>query len=150
MLRIEPAAPRDLDSLCALLDAVGLPAEGLGEHLETALVARDDDDIVGCVALEVYGDTALLRSLAVVPIRRGTGVGRRLAQAALSLGRRGGVRTFCLLTTTAPDFFARHFAFRPVARDAVPEAVRESVEFVSACPATAQAMMLTSARPGTS
>jgi len=142
MPQIEPAAARDLESLCALLAAVDLPVEGLSDHLSTALVARDGDDVVGCVALEVYGDMALLRSLAVVPSRQGTGLGRLLTQATLSLGRRAGVTTFCLLTTTAPEFFVRHFGFRPVARDAVPTAVRQSIEFVSACPATAQAMIL--------
>jgi hypothetical protein len=32
-------------------------------------------------------------------------------------------------------------AFEPIARAAVPEPVRQSVEFVSACPETAQAMV---------
>lgn len=141
-MEIGPAGARDLEPLCALLAAMDLPTEGLREHLGTALVAREGGDVVGCVALEVYGDAALLRSLAVVPSRQGTGVGRRLAQEALSLGRERGVRTFCLLTTTAPEFFARHFAFRRVPRDAVPMAVRQSIEFVSACPSSAQAMLL--------
>jgi len=43
MPQIEPAAARDLDSLCALLAAVDLPVEGLSEHLRTALVARDGE-----------------------------------------------------------------------------------------------------------
>jgi amino-acid N-acetyltransferase len=143
MLRIEPAASHDFASLCVLLDAVRLPSDGLRQHLRTTLVAREGEELVACVALELYGDTALLRSLAVLPSLQGSGLGRRLTEAALSLGRRNGVSIFCLLTTTATDFFVRHFGFRPVARDVVPSPVRESVEFVSACPATAQAMMLT-------
>lgn len=144
MPEIEPARARDLQSLCALLATVHLPTEGLGKHLRTALVAREDRDVVGCVALELYGDAALLRSLAVLPLRQGLGLGRRLVQAALSLGRSHGVTTFCILTTTAADFFVRHFNFRPVARDTLPAAVRQSIEFTSACPATAQAMILRS------
>jgi N-acetylglutamate synthase-like GNAT family acetyltransferase len=46
-----------------------------------------------------------------------------------------------LLTTTAADFFARHFTFRPIGRAEVPVAVQQSVEFISACPQTAQAMV---------
>jgi amino-acid N-acetyltransferase len=144
--RIEPAGPNDLGALEALLAAVSLPSAGLREHLGTALVARDGEEIVGCVALEVYDRAALLRSLAVTPSRQGSGLGRRLARAGLDLGRRSHVTTFCLLTTTAPEFFARHFRFRPVARTAGPPAVQRSVEFVSACPATAQAMILETAR----
>src|SRR5262245_33299399 len=109
MPEIEPAGARDLEAVCQLLTALNLPTEGLREHRETVLVARDGDDVVGCVALEIYGDTALLRSLAVEPSCRGTQLGRRLVQAVLGLGRQRGVRTFCLLTTTAPEFFARHF-----------------------------------------
>jgi N-acetylglutamate synthase-like GNAT family acetyltransferase len=142
MVRIEAAAEGDLEPLRALLASVGLPTEGLGEHLGTALVAREGEAVIGCVALEVYGDAALLRSLAVVPPWQGRGLGRRLAQAALELGRRAGVETFCLLTLTAREFFARQFGFRPVARTETPSAVRQSVEFASACPATAQAMLL--------
>ena len=142
MERIERALAADLAPLCALLAGAELPTAGLRQHLGTALVARDGTEIVGCVALEVYGDAALLRSLAVAPPRRGTGLGRRLAHAALDLGREAHVQSFCLLTTTASEFFGRHFGFRPVVRDAVPAAVRQSVEFTSACPAGAQAMLL--------
>jgi len=139
-MRIEPAGTPDFESICALLRAADPPIEGVGEHLGTALVAREDGGIVGCVALELDGEVAVLRSLAVEQSRRRRGLGRSLVAAALSLGRRRGVETFCLLTTTATEFFARHFAFRTVARAAVPPSVRESVEFVSACPAPA--MML--------
>jgi amino-acid N-acetyltransferase len=145
--RIEAASAHHLDAVEALLAAVELPTAGLREHLSTALVARDGRDVVGCVALEVYGRAALLRSLAVAPSHRGRGLGLCLARAALDRGRQAGVTDFCLLTTTAADFFARHFGFRPVTRAAVPEAVRQSVELVSACPATAQAMLL-AAGPG--
>jgi amino-acid N-acetyltransferase len=142
MVRVEAAEAGDLEALYALLARLELPTEGLREHLATALVARDAGSIVGCVALEVYGDAALLRSLAVTPSRQGTGLGRRLAQAALDLGRAAGVKTFCLLTLTGREFFAREFAFRPVARGETPSAVQQSVEFASACPDTAQAMIL--------
>jgi N-acetylglutamate synthase-like GNAT family acetyltransferase len=139
--RVDAASPHDLEAVCALLTAVQLPTAGVDDHLGTALVARDGQELVGCVALEVYGRVALLRSLAVAPSHQGRGLGRGLVHAALELGEKTGVTTFCLLTTTAPDFFARHFDFRAVARGMVPAAVRQSVEFVSACPETAQAML---------
>jgi arsenate reductase len=139
---IEAAEAQDFEALCALLGSVGLPTDGLAEHLGTALVARDGQGVVGCVALELYGDAALLRSLAVTPSCRGRGIGRRLTQAALELGRDAGVEKFCLLTLTAREFFVREFGFRPVTRSEIPGAVRRSVEFTSACPGTAQAMLL--------
>jgi amino-acid N-acetyltransferase len=140
-VRIEPAREQDFESLCAVLAAADLPTDGLAEHLGTALVALDADAVVGCVALERYGDQALLRSLAVVPWRRGDGVGRQLTRAVLDLARRHRVATVYLLTMTAADFFARHFDFRVVGRPEVAMAVQQSIEFTSACPRTAQAMV---------
>ena len=138
--RIEPAR-NDLDLLTALLDAGHLPSDGLGVHLRTTLVARDAAGIIGCVALEPYGNAALLRSLAVTLSRRGHGVGQHLTLAALDLARQRRLAAVYLLTTTAADFFARHFGFQPIERGALPAAVQQSVEFVSACPQTAQAMV---------
>ena len=91
--------------------------------------------------MELYGPAALLRSLAVTATRRGEGLGRRLTLAALALARRQGVDRVYLLTETAEGFFAR-FGFEPVERAAVDPAVKRSVEFTSACPASAVAMML--------
>jgi amino-acid N-acetyltransferase len=139
--RIKPAGSLDVDSLQALLAAAHLPTDGFGEHLRTALVARDAAGIIGCVALERYGSLALLRSLAVTSSRRGQGVGQQLVLAALDLARQHRVAAVYLLTTTAADFFARRFGFRPIGRAEVPVPIQQSVEFTSACPQTAQAMV---------
>lgn len=139
--RVEPASSPDLDSLYALLLAANLPTDGLAEHLHTALVARDSGGIVGCVALELYGDLALLRSLTVTARRRGQGMGRRLTGEALALAGRHQVTAVYLLTTTAPDFFSGNFGFQPIARVEVPASVQQSIEFVSACPQTAQVLV---------
>lgn len=138
--RVEPATTDDLDAIHGLLLAAGLPVDGLAEHIETALVVRDVGAVVGCVALELYDDAALLRSLAVAAHRRAEGIGSHLTAAALALARGRGVVAVYLLTMTAPQFFERKFSFRPVARDGVPDSVQGSVEFVRACPRSAQAM----------
>ena len=93
------------------------------------------------MALELYGGAALLRSLAVAPERRGEGLGLRLARSAVALARARGAREVFLLTETAAGFFPR-LGFEPVDRAAAPPAVRESVEFRSACPAGAALMRL--------
>jgi len=138
---ITPADPADLPAVLDLLERSRLPGDGLAEHAATLLVARDGDRIVGSAALELYGTAALLRSVAVDPDRRGTGLGQRLTSAALELARQRGVRTVYLLTETAGDFFPR-FGFRAIGRDAVDPAVRASVEFTTLCPASALAMAL--------
>lgn len=135
------ARASDLPAVLALLAHHRLPAAGLEAYTDTVLVARDAHRVVGSAALEPHGAAALLRSVAVDDAWRGTGLGQRLTAAALDLARTRGVRTVYLLTETAAGFFPR-FGFQPVARDAVAPAVRGSVEFTSACPASAVAMVL--------
>jgi amino-acid N-acetyltransferase len=142
MPSIEPAKPQDLPAILDLLARCGLPRDGLSEHLATALVAREGGQVVGCAALEVYGESALLRSIAVDEGQRGRGLGQRLVEATLSLARERHITGVYLLTTTAADFFARFFSFQPIAREEVPEPLKASVEFASACPETALAMAL--------
>ena len=139
-ITIGPARPSDLPAVLALLERSGLPQDGLSEHVATTLVARDGDAIVGSAALEVYGAAALLRSVAVDGALRGQGLGQRLTGAALDLARQLGIATVYLLTETAGDFFPR-FGFHPTMRAAVEPAVQQSVEFISACPASAQVLV---------
>jgi amino-acid N-acetyltransferase len=138
---IEPASPRDLDAITALLVASQLPIEGLAAHLANVLVVRDGTGIVGVAALEVYAGGALLRSVAVDERVRGRGVGQRLVEAALARARQLGVPAVFLLTDTAAAFYPR-FGFARISRDDVPEDVKESVEFASLCPASATVMRL--------
>lgn len=137
---IEPARPDDLPAILALLDRGRLPRASIEQHIGAAVVARDGARVVGCAAVELYDTAGLLRSVAVDPDLHGHGLGVRLTDAALALARARGARTVYLLTETAAAFFPR-FGFRPIPRDQVAPTVRRSIEFTSACPATAQAMM---------
>ncbi len=136
---IAPAEPTDLPAILALLKASGLPEARLADHLATTIVARNGRTVVGCAALELYRSAALLRSVAVDAALRGQGLGQRLTSAALDLATAHDVQAVYLLTETAGDFFPR-FGFRAIPRADVPPAVQRSVEFTSACPASALAM----------
>jgi len=141
-IAVERATPADLPAILALLTGSGLPHDGLAEHIETALVARAGSEVVGSVALELYGEAALLRSVAVAEALRGQGLGRKLTEAALQLAREHGVRRLYLLTTTAEGYFP-HFGFMPIARSEVAPAVQVSAEFTGACPDSAAVLALT-------
>jgi amino-acid N-acetyltransferase len=138
-LVIDVATPADAPVILALLERSGLPTTGWLPHLDETLVARRGHLVVGSAALELYADGALLRSVAVASDERGRGIGLRLARAALARAAARGVRAVFLLTTTAENFFPK-VGFEPCARADVPSSVRESVEFTSACPATATVM----------
>jgi len=139
MTTIDRAVSDDYEVIVRLIEAQHLPVEGLRDHLGTTLVAREDGVIVGSAALEVYRDGALLRSVAVAQARQGTGVGRDLTDAAIGLAQALHVSALYLLTTTAERYFPR-FGFERIDRTDVPPSVQASVEFVSACPASAVVM----------
>jgi amino-acid N-acetyltransferase len=129
--RIELAHPSDLPEILALLAECDLPEAGLRCSPGTLiLAARDVDSLVGCAALEVCGEHALLRSVAVAADRRGEGLGDRIVEAALKLACRLRVAEVYLLTDSAEDFFARH-GFEPVLRSRVPGAVAASPGFTT-------------------
>jgi amino-acid N-acetyltransferase len=136
---IESAKDHDLPEVHALLERLNLPLEGVDDHVKTMLVARENGHIVGTAALELYADGALLRSVAVDPGRQGKQLGHELTEAALRLAAEHRAATVFLLTTTAERFFPK-FGFEPVTRDEVPPSVQASVEFRSACPASAIVM----------
>jgi amino-acid N-acetyltransferase len=136
---IGPARPEDGTGIVHLLTASGLPPDGVLDHLHTAVVARRAGRVVACAALEVYGDGALLRSVAVDPAERGTGLGRAVTEAALALASRLGADPIFLLTTTAERYFPR-FGFSIVPRSEVPRGVLQSIEFRSLCPASSTVM----------
>ena len=136
---IESATERDLPEIRALLERLHLTLAGVDDHLPTMLVAREGEEIVGTAALELYADGALLRSVAVEPHLQGRQLGHQLTDAALQLASKRGVTKVFLLTTTAERFFPR-FGFEAIGREQVPPSVRASVEFQSACPASAIVM----------
>jgi len=137
---IRAAGPGDYQAAKALLESAGLPTEGIPATLEGFLVAAGPaGPLAGVAGLERYGRAGLLRSVAVAPEERGTGLGLRLTQAVLDQAEREGINDLFLLTTTAERFFPR-FGFERITRGDVPAAVQASVEFQGACPETAVIM----------
>jgi amino-acid N-acetyltransferase len=135
------ATPHDWPKIATLLATAYLPLAGAEAHLSDFFLAFRDDILIGSAGLECYGDTALLRSVAVAIPERGHGVGQALVQHTLAYATSLGVRQVVLLTTTAADFFLR-FGFRPISRAEFPRATQASVEFQEACPASATGMSL--------
>jgi len=139
---IQSATRADRDEVMGLLARCELPSDGVDEQLAHGyVVARRDRALVGVAGLERHGDAAILRSIAVVPDERGSGLGVALTADRLVAARAAGVDTVYLLTTTAAPFYAR-FGFRPFARADVPAAIARSPEFATACPSTATCLAL--------
>jgi amino-acid N-acetyltransferase len=150
VLRVNPvprrARPEDRCGAEALLSTLQLPLAGLDACFPYSWIAEGDDaggegrpPVIGLAGVELYPDGALLRSVAVHPDWRGTGLGRALVTRALDTARAAGARDIYLLTTTAEQWFPR-LGFAPIGRARVPPGVRQSVEFREACPASAVVM----------
>lgn len=144
---IRPATAADLPAAEALLTRAALTTVGVSDWIDRFLVADEDGFIAGVAGLELYGDAALLRSVAVADECRGTGIGRALVERALDAAAAAGAADVFLLTTTAEHYFPR-FGFTPVSRDAVSPPLLASAEFRGACPASATVMCRRSAAAG--
>ena len=94
----------------------------LSENVRDFLVAEEDGCVIGCGALHLYGmHLAEIRSIAVLPAKKGTGVGRLLVEALIDESRRHHVTCLCLFTRT-PGFFG-HLGFEVSRRQDLPDKI---------------------------
>jgi amino-acid N-acetyltransferase len=140
MLRAATAA--DLPAIERLLTDADLPLAGVARALPTFVVAEDSGNLVGAAGLELCGNDALLRSVVVVPAWQSRGLGRSLVSRVIAEAEARHLHALYLLTTTAEHYFPA-FGFERTTRDAVPESVRATEEFQTACPASATVMRRT-------
>jgi amino-acid N-acetyltransferase len=144
VVALRAADADDHPALLALLERCGLPTSDINvATLMDFIIAEEGGQLVGSAGLERHGDVALLRSVAVDPHWRGRGIATALVNAVEQLARDSGVQSLWLLTTTAPEFFARS-GFMPAVRESAPQRIRNSVEFRTLCPATAVCLSKTS------
>ncbi len=134
----------DTLAILQLLKGAGLPIEGVADLLATearqfVVAETDARDVVAVAGLEVCCNNALLRSVAVRHDWQRHGLGHQLVQRVVCEAETRGIKALYLLTMTAEHFFPR-FGFDVVARDAVPAEIANTLEFRSACPASATAM----------
>ena len=141
-MELRPAIATEHAPIHALLARCGLPTEDLADATVDFIVAIEDVRLVGVIGLQTFGETGLLRSLAVEESARGTGIGARLVQALEALARERGLRQLVLLTQTAASFFAGR-GYAPTDRQAVPASLQASAEFRSLCPVSATCMART-------
>lgn len=124
----------------ALLTEAQLPVADLASSRSLKLLGiRDGGRLLGVVGVEVYGSVGLLRSLAVEPSHRKSGLGVSLVSNAETWAAEQGVETLYLLTTTAAQFFARR-GYEAVPRPEAPAAIAATAQFSDLCPASSTFM----------
>lgn len=122
-----------------LLEQHNLPTSDIDDD-KLLYLLMNGEDLIGTAGLEVFGNSALLRSVSVVKAQQGKGYGKVINNTIEKYVKEIGVDCIYLLTTTAKDFFERQ-GYWIIDRNTVPEAVKQTAEFSSLCPATAVVMM---------
>src|SRR6266853_5435854 len=124
VLRVRTADLADVEALARLINAafrVELPyiegdrinPDGVRAYMEKGkfLLAEDATGLAGCVYVELRGDRGYLGLLGVDPSHQGTGLGRKLMDAAENFFRQAGCVAVDLRVvsarTTLPAFY-RH------------------------------------------
>jgi ribosomal protein S18 acetylase RimI-like enzyme len=127
---IRPALPADAESLVRLINAAfrveqpfikgdRIDAEGVRSCMAKGkfLVAGDSTALAACVYVELRGDRGYLGLLGVDPLRQGTGLGRKMMDAAESYFREAGCQAVDLRVISArtplPAFY-RHFGYHEI------------------------------------
>lgn len=137
-----PAREDDVSAILHLLRTCQLPVSDLASGQRMFFVALADEQVIGCVAVEIYADGGLLRSLAVDSGFRGRGIGQKLVSEAENWAVNNGLSRLYLLTTTAAGFFTLQ-GWKNTERATVPATIALSSEFASVCPSTAVCMTKT-------
>jgi ribosomal protein S18 acetylase RimI-like enzyme len=126
-IQIRPAFPADAESLVRLINAAfrveqpfiegdRIHAEGVRSYMTKGkfFVAGDSAGLAACVYVELRGVRGYLGLLGVDPMRQGTGLGRKMMDAAESFFRKAGCRAVDLRVISArtplPTFY-RHLGY---------------------------------------
>lgn len=119
------------DVLRLALGAAQLPTDDLGGPDQMFFSLSDDDGLIGFIGLEGNGADRLLRSLVVLPTRRGKGYGRMLVERLEGVAD-GAVERLHLLTSGTGELF-RQLGYVDADRDAAPAFIAATAQFTSLC-----------------
>lgn len=119
------------DVLRFALGAAQLPTDDIGSSDQMFFGLSDDEGLIGFIGLEGNGADRLLRSLVVLPTRRGKGYGRMLVERLEGVTD-GAVERLHLLTSGTEEFF-RGLGYVDADRDAAPALIAATAQFTSLC-----------------
>ncbi|MEM9857599.1 MAG: arsenic resistance N-acetyltransferase ArsN2 [Bacteroidota bacterium] len=125
----------------SILSKSKLPTDDLDLSTQRFIGILSSSKLIGIGALEMYGSSALLRSMAVIYAGQNKGIGTHLVKGLIDLARKNSVSELFLLTETAEKFFSKN-GFNKITRSDVPSEILQTEEFTNLCPSTAVCMSL--------
>lgn len=140
-LQIFKIKEEERNQLIALLNEANLPFSDLPQTLNHFYLAKKNERTIGSIGLELFGSLALLRSMVVKKGMQGEGIGKKLLQQLISGTKEDqlGLEEIFLITEHAEKFFWAS-GFKTIAREDVPEMLKELPQFKSICPTSAAVM----------
>jgi len=139
MMTIKELSPGDFEKAFNLLAESELDISDLKQPSIRLFQIGENGQISGIGGLEIYGDQALLRSVAVKKEFRGLGIGKMLVRQIEEVAIQSGIRSLYLLTTTASGFF-RSLGYLQINRDEFAEPLKQTAQFSGLCPISAVCM----------
>jgi len=122
----------------SMLQQHNLPTGDLNDD-KLLYILFDGDKAVGTAGLEIFDDCGLLRSVSVAREAQGKGYGSIINEEIEKFAKESGIECLYLLTTTAKDFFDKQ-GYCIIKKNDAPEAIQQTSEFSSLCPASAVLM----------
>ena len=138
-MKYRDAVTNDIEQIEFLLKECDLHSNDIVEHIDSFVVAEQDNKIVGVGGFEQHGEIVLLRSLSVAQEFRRNAIGKSMCQLLESKIRRAGIKELYLLTETATDYFKK-LGFTIQERTDVPEAVMQTRQVKELCSSEAIVM----------
>ena len=128
----------DLEDIVSLLETVEEPVEDIDPDFTRYFIVRSEKGtgIIGCIGLELFTGTALLRSFAVDPEYEGTELGANLVKRVIEEAFNAGSETIYVCASKTPEFFWEN-EFKGIDLDDVPGEIRDSGLFRKDCPQVA-------------
>ena len=138
-LVFEHASMLDVPAIEALLVQAKLSIVGVRRHIAHFRLGKLNGKIVTVGGLEIYGEQALLRSIAVDSGQRNKGYGKQIVNDLCHSAQLAGIRDVYLKTVSARAFFDE-LGFEVITFEQVPASLKKSSQFRGACPASATVM----------
>lgn len=130
----------EFDSVIGLLQESNLEYSDLKQPNIRLFRFDDAKQTIGVGGLEIYGDQALLRSVAVNKQMQKKGLGTRIVAHIGQQAKNSGISRLFLLTTTAREFF-ESLGYQLIKREDFPKALKQTEQFLNRCPVSAHCMM---------
>jgi len=135
-LYLRQARSQEIAAIKKELEIAGLPTLDISDKMLLFGLYTNEDELIGTGGLELFAETALLRSVSIQASYRNKGYGKYLVRGIETFARNKGVAHLYLLTTTAGSFFESH-SYQAVDRATAPEQIRKTAEFAGLCPSSA-------------